>query len=124
MLECNNGTIYVPLVLSSRCQHQGSYQILTIDGSLYPDVDVKVTGAEIPGREIVLQPYHSMGAATVSENRISYSNRKYPVFSQGTRENLSTVEQPETDVKVRTLCFPLGHSLLEILSQKPKGLLS
>jgi hypothetical protein len=55
VLECNNGGSYIPLVLSGRHSNISSHQVLAVDRSLCPNVNVRVIAAEVSGRKVPLQ---------------------------------------------------------------------
>jgi hypothetical protein len=104
-LECNNGTSYIPLVLSSKWSRQDPYQILTIDRSLCPNVDVTMTGT-VPKYQVALQAHRrSLSGAADSESQNSYSGRETLTSPQGMGRNLSSMIQTERDTQVRTLSF-------------------
>jgi hypothetical protein len=85
VLECNNGTSYIPLVLSSKRYQQDSYQVLRVDGTLCPNVDVRVTTTAKSSRDINFQTRRcSLNAVAGTQSRISYSGGTSlaPAFSE------------------------------------------
>jgi hypothetical protein len=103
VLECNNGGPYIPLVLSGRRSSNGSCQILTIDTSLCPNLDIDFTGVKIPDRGVTLQSPRRSWSAAAGPSRISLSSGKMRNTVRGLGMKPQRVTQMESDTQVWTL---------------------
>jgi hypothetical protein len=101
VLECNNGGSYIPLILSGRHSNINSHQVLTVDGSLCPNVDVRVIAAGVSGRKVPLQYHRRPKSDTVPpEYQAVFSPGNAMQPYAGIRGSLQRVAQRDLDTQV------------------------